>query len=212
VSDRDLRTNISQVFGDVKKGTTCRICGRDVADGRMKYCSEYCSNLASAVMGMLNWTSVRRQIIDRDDETCQHCNYNHTRERRARRHIQARIQEQLPDRPDCPGLLKIGQGDAEEFDWEKSREEMEKWERQKTELRDRYGEPYEYARQLEVDHIQPITDGGHPFDPGNLQTLCSDCHTEKTSTEAAERVETPGRNELNQSLFEYAATDGGDER
>ncbi|QLH82372.1 HNH endonuclease [Halosimplex pelagicum] len=29
---------------------------------------------------------------------------------------------------------------------------------------------------LEVDHIKPISKGGHPFDPRNLQTLCEPCH------------------------------------
>lgn len=85
------------------------------------------------------------------------------------------------------------------------------WEQQRNELEERYGNPREYARRLEVDHIQPITDGGHPFDPGNLQTLCSDCHTEITSTEASQRAETSGRNELNQSLFEHVATGGGND-
>jgi hypothetical protein len=29
---------------------------------------------------------------------------------------------------------------------------------------------------LEVDHIKPVSRGGHPFDPRNLQTLCEPCH------------------------------------
>lgn len=36
---------------------------------------------------------------------------------------------------------------------------------------------------LEVDHITPISKGGHPFDPKNLQTLCEDCHQEKGLSE-----------------------------
>lgn len=32
---------------------------------------------------------------------------------------------------------------------------------------------------LEVDHIKPISKGGHPFDPRNLQTLCVPCHNVK---------------------------------
>jgi 5-methylcytosine-specific restriction endonuclease McrA len=51
------------------------------------------------------------------------------------------------------------------------------------ELKRRYGDPYEHYLRLEVDHIQRVADGGHPFDPANLQTLCSECHRAKTSTE-----------------------------
>jgi 5-methylcytosine-specific restriction endonuclease McrA len=36
---------------------------------------------------------------------------------------------------------------------------------------------------FEVDHIQRLTDGGHPFDERNLQTLCHHCHTKKTARE-----------------------------
>lgn len=35
-------------------------------------------------------------------------------------------------------------------------------------------------RSLEVDHIVSIGMGGAAFDPDNLQTLCIDCHLEKT--------------------------------
>lgn len=34
-----------------------------------------------------------------------------------------------------------------------------------------------------VDHIKPISDGGHPFDESNLQTLCKHCHHAKTAKE-----------------------------
>jgi len=36
---------------------------------------------------------------------------------------------------------------------------------------------------LEVDHITPISKGGHPFDPRNLQTLCQPCHGAKGTSE-----------------------------
>lgn len=36
---------------------------------------------------------------------------------------------------------------------------------------------------LEIDHVIPVSKGGHPFDPGNLQTLCSDCHARKGTKE-----------------------------
>jgi hypothetical protein len=121
--------------------------------------------------------------------------------------INARIYEQLPDRPKGPNLLEIGPGEIEHSEVVEHNEAMASWQQERNELEERYGNPHEYARRLEVDHIQPITDGGHPFDPANLQTLCSTCHTEKTSTEASARAQTPGRNELNQSLFEYVATD-----
>lgn len=32
----------------------------------------------------------------------------------------------------------------------------------------------------EVDHIKPLEEGGEPYDHGNLQSLCGDCHKRKT--------------------------------
>lgn len=210
MSDRNLTTSRSQVFGDVETGTECRVCGRAVEDGRSKHCSRYCERIVSAVMGLLNWSSVRRHIINRDDETCQRCGWNYARERRARRHIRQRIEDRLPDRPENPGMLQVAEGDIE-FDWSEHNNRSRQRSVAKEYLIEQYGDPYERARDLEVDHITPVSEGGHPFDPANLQTLCSECHQSKTAEENRKRAEhqTPSREDLNESLFQYVA-DGGD--
>lgn len=205
---RNLTTTVSQVFGNVEKGTECRICGRPVDDGRMKYCSDYCKNIANAVMGMLNWSTVRRRIIKRDDETCQACGFNYTRVRRARKQIRERIDEQLPERPEHPSMLDLGRGEGSDEELESARAEWKDW----NDTQERLQERYKIAvvgsdRGLEVDHITPISEGGHPFDPGNLQTLCEQCHTEKTSLEAAASPETPEKTGVTATLAEYV--DGG---
>jgi len=198
---RNLTTTRSQVFGDVAPGTECRICGRNVDDGRAKTCSDYCANLLSAVMGMLNWSSVRRRIIDRDDETCQRCGLDYALVRRAREHIRERIETRVPDRLDGPSMLALGEGDAE-IDADERLRWNQRVRTYRKVLKDRYGDPYEHDIGLEVDHITRVADGGHPFDPANLQTLCSRCHEEKTASENSGR-ETPTRGELSESLFEY---------
>lgn len=206
---RNLTTTRKQVFGDVEAGTECRICGRNVEDGRSKTCSDYCDNLLSAVMGMLNWSSLRRQVIRRDDEICQACGFDYGRERKARRHIRGLIDDEAGDRPKGPSVLE-GRDEMEDFDWEEYNERVDDWHDRRDELKERYGDPDAVQGDLEVDHITPIAEGGHPFDPGNLQTLCSDCHLEKTAAENSERKQTPTRGELSQSLFEYVA-DGGEQ-
>lgn len=39
------------------------------------------------------------------------------------------------------------------------------------------------AGRLEVDHVQALEDGGDPWAPDNLQTLCRQCHIRKTARE-----------------------------
>lgn len=200
-SKRDLTTTREQVFGDVEVGTQCRICGRGVDDGRSKTCSDYCNNILSAVMGLLNWSSVRRQIIDRDDDTCQHCGFDMSKERLARDHIRDMIETKAGERPESPGLDEREQMDN--FDWDDYHDRVDAWREKREDLKKRYGDPYERSRDLEVDHINRIADGGHPFDPANLQTLCSECHKDKTARENSEQSQTPSRGDLSESLFDY---------
>ena len=208
---RDLRTSRSQVFGEVSKGTECRVCGRSVDDGRRKTCSEYCNNLVSAVMGLLNWRPVRRHIIERDEKTCQACGYDQRRHERANAHIRERIEALAGEQPAGVGLLALGRGEVSDAELRRDRRASKAYWRAKAEAKRRYGDPYETPRDLEVDHIQPLADGGHPFDPANLRTLCSDCHGKKTARENSERHETPTPGELSESLFEFVGSvPGGD--
>lgn len=39
----------------------------------------------------------------------------------------------------------------------------------------------------DVDHIQPLVDGGDPYDYDNLQSLCKKCHGKKTKKEMRKR-------------------------
>jgi hypothetical protein len=41
------------------------------------------------------------------------------------------------------------------------------------------------APATDVDHIQPIADGGEPWDMANMQALCHSHHSEKTRLEKA---------------------------
>jgi 5-methylcytosine-specific restriction protein A len=39
------------------------------------------------------------------------------------------------------------------------------------------------AIATDADHITPISAGGAPYDPLNLQALCAPCHGKKTKSE-----------------------------
>jgi len=201
MSNRDTTTPIRTVFGNVEKGTQCRVCERNVDDGRAKYCSEYCRRVARATMTLLNFNGVKRLVKKRDGYQCVECGFDFEKERKASHHIRHRIEKQLSEVPDGPSLTD----NMDEFDMESHLEQVEKRDQRKMELQERYGDPHQYAKGLEVDHITPISEGGHPFDPGNLQTLCTACHQDKTAREASERAEqrTPSKGELSETIFEY---------
>lgn len=62
--------------------------------------------------------------------------------------------------------------------------------------------------RLEVDHIQPVRT--HPelsFDPGNLQSLCSPCHSRKTRQECGHRPanSSPARDAWGKAVADLAA-------
>lgn len=196
MSNRNLTTSWKQVFGHVEKGTECRICGRNVDDGRAKFCSEYCRSLAKAVMNLLNWSGVRRIIIDRDDSTCQKCGFRQDWIDRAYGHIQEICEKQLPDKPEGPTPSDYDEWSDEEL--ECYRKAADQWRDRRDKLIEKYHDrewrsfrwPSPESR-LEVDHITPVSEGGHPFDPSNLWTLCEDCHQEKTAEENRKRDDKP---------------------
>ena len=35
------------------------------------------------------------------------------------------------------------------------------------------------GHDYQIDHIVPVSKDGHPFDPDNMQRLCTDCHADK---------------------------------
>lgn len=218
MSDRDLTTAVSTVFGHVDKGNVCRVCRRNVSDGRAKYCDDYCRNLARAVMGMLNWPAVRRRIVNRDDKTCQECGFDQDWLDKGHDHLHQMVRDRVPPEPETVPITEYPDLSDEEL--EEYHEKRDEWrEACKAISQELLG--YEWVphgirhtpdSRLEVDHIQPISQGGHPFDPANLRTLCVDCHAEKTAAEAADRAErrTPSRGDLSASLFEYVADGGGE--
>ena len=56
---------------------------------------------------------------------------------------------------------------------------------------------------MEVDHKLMISQGGHPWDPNNLQALCRGCHIFKSKTERQiNRKEDTERDALKQELAE----------
>lgn len=130
----------------------CRVCHEDVVDGRWNYCSERCRDIANAVQSMFIWDTIRRQVLERDDYTCQVCGLSKDMAALAYYHVQGRVNE-LADSP-------------------------EEWDR----LWDAYGVGW-WSGHFHVDHIQPISKGGHPFEESNLRTLCKPCHEAKTARE-----------------------------
>jgi 5-methylcytosine-specific restriction endonuclease McrA len=182
VSKRDLTRSMDELFPQ-EDPSSCRVCNRPVADGRWSYCSERCRDIANAVQRMFIWSSVREQILERDGYTCQQCSLSKERWVRAYRQVKERVKE-----------LK-----APLYDLDSSHRDLDRWRRADRELWARYDVGAPFSGGFEVDHINRIADGGHPFDEENLQTLCKYCHREKTSEENT--TSEPQRSEV--TLEEY---------
>lgn len=173
VSDRQrtLNKRMDDLFPQ-ERSDLCRVCNEPVVDGRWNYCSERCRDIANAVQRMFLWDTVREQILERDDYTCQECGLSKEMWWQVYHQVQERIKERAPH----PG----GGTEAE----------YEQWRARREELQDRYGVDSPNGG-LHVDHITRIADGGHPFDESNLRTLCEHCHVEKTADENSAREPAP---------------------
>lgn len=48
------------------------------------------------------------------------------------------------------------------------------------------------GKATEVDHIRPLSAGGSKWDPGNCQSLCTDCHEIKSGQDRRQRTRPDG--------------------
>ena len=81
-----------------------------------------------------------------------------------------------------------------------------RWQRLRRRIKDRDGwrcRECGKAGRLEVDHVTRLQDGGDPWDPSNLQTLCRSCHVSKTRAENA-RPESPERTAWRDYLMKFS--------
>ncbi|WP_227015888.1 HNH endonuclease [Haloarcula sp. JP-L23] len=166
--DRNLNKSMDTLFPQ-PSNDRCRVCHEPVVDGRWNYCSERCRDIANAVQAMFLWDKVREKVLDRDEHTCQHCGLSYTMAKRAYWQTSERVDELA-----APIHPKKGDHPAGSYD---------RWRRVRAEFRERYGWLNFTDGKFHVDHITPISQGGHPFDESNLQVLCDDCHEAKTAEE-----------------------------
>lgn len=194
MTDRsNLHKNMDTLFPQ-EDDDRCRVCNEPVVDGRWNYCSERCREIAQAVQSMFSWSAVRDQVLQRDDQTCQECGLSYEMAKRAYWQTEGRVKELVeplhPQKSDHPGA-------------DHDRRVRAYWI-----LRDRYDPPSFTSGAFHVDHIVPVSQGGHPFDEANLQTLCAECHREKS----AEENSGPDRPAQRVTLDDYLEADGGEER
>lgn len=72
---RRYRENIGRktIFTHNPGTYECLVCAGELDDGRKRYCSPKCKKLASFVSILYNWRIVRKQVLKRDNYTCQNC-------------------------------------------------------------------------------------------------------------------------------------------
>jgi HNH endonuclease. len=112
---------------------------------------------------MFLWDTVRSKVLERDDHTCQRCGLSEEMWWRAYHQVQELINDRA--RP-----VKKADG-------------VDAWRERKRELREAYDVDSPKGG-LHIDHIEPLSEEGHPLDTANLQTLCKYCHYEKTHEDA----------------------------
>jgi len=160
----------------------CRDCG----EPRIKI-----SNIPKST-GRKTYVKIETIFSDSEDGVCRVCSEP----------VQGRFKKY------CSGYCKsIAENIYKFFDWSFISSRVK---RRDDRTCQRCGRPLEDLGEdefLEVDHIVPVSEGGHPFDSTNLQTLCTSCHNEKglskvdyrekedvrVSTEEFEQTVLPGR-------------------
>jgi len=70
--ERETYVKIRTLWNSTEDGD-CRVCGRSVSSPFNLYCSRYCKNVAEAVYGLFNWSTIRHWVLDRDNRACVRC-------------------------------------------------------------------------------------------------------------------------------------------
>lgn len=186
--DNERKQIINQVPEEWKanmKAGLCPVCAktRDQFHKRMRvYCSLECKEKYWSKI--FTWGELREKILRRDQETCQKCGMSKDKWMKWR---DAEMEKKA---------LQIGIELKDEIEMLR-KEMLERVEELYAQAMDdtylakragrgamKWNEEIPYLN-LQVDHIVAIVNGGEMWDEKNLQTLCGECHKEKTKEDMA---------------------------
>jgi ribosomal protein L37AE/L43A len=167
------------------KAGLCPVCGKTQVEfdkGMQIFCSHKCRDDYASKYTW--WSEIRDKILKRDNETCRKCGINNDKHRKQQEKLfNKKLKEWIEKNKD---FLEVRRNDrlasmSRQFE-ENYKEVMDDmrfarlvipWEDQK-ELVDVSG------IAMEVDHKIAVALGGDMWDEDNMQTLCENCHKEKT--------------------------------
>lgn len=159
----------------------CLNCGKEMelypSEDDRKYCSQDCANeykRENSPTGEDHW------LYERTTSECEYCGeeFEHipSKERRfCSYECNGEWNSEFRDYPSGSENPNWGGGVArvtQSAKWNDVREDILE--------RDRYRcQECGHDENLHVHHITPLSEGGRPFDPDNLKTLCKTCHRGK---------------------------------
>lgn len=143
------------------KENKCGGCGKvrkEWVDKSLRYntCSTKCTEVMNVNYRIFWWAEMRERIFERDKYICKACNNENIKEVIGEQ--TSFLEERTKEWKQGHNGLYIGYKE----DYIKSR--INQW----------------LKSQLDADHITPIALGGEEWDMNNIQTLCKQCHKNKT--------------------------------
>jgi hypothetical protein len=164
-----LRGRRGVIIGAGIKGT-CTWCAAKVTEARRStWCSQWCVDAYQATQPQHQ----REALRERDRERCALCGLDCRRYRIVvlalwRRRDGHRRAGPEPIRTVARLLTALGRATSDRLAGDLLLRRQDWW---------------------DVDHVVPISEGGHPYDPRNLRTLCPWCHQDESAAGAARRAE-----------------------
>lgn len=213
-----MRNEVPPEWAERRTKGLCPVCGKDKTQfekGLRAFCSQ--DHRTQYNNCFTTWSELRKKILKRDNHTCQSCgfqDYNRDMDRQLRKDFEMKKLKKWLENPENKKILQTMREkriiELDEQYSENYKEIMDDWgliHRSRGSYNEEFHdiclnlkltpqEEREALPELQIDHIQAITNGGAMWDEKNLRTLCANCHLKKTKKDLDKIANAQGQKRL----------------
>src|SRR3990167_1549346 len=191
-----IKNNVPELWRQRANAGLCPVCAKTKPEfdkGLIVYCSVKCRTEYAGKYEF--WVTLRENAMKRDSYTCQKCGVNSTlAEAKHQKYKDENIRNFIEKERKEFEVFRDKELNKLSEEYEKDYNEImndiaffrrDKWELSK-QFEKQYPDVFSHdyiSPSFEVDHIKAIMNGGDMWDINNLQTLCKDCHKQKTKSD-----------------------------
>ena len=191
-----IRNNVPELWRQRANAGLCPVCAKTKPEfdkGMIVYCSVKCRQEYAGKYEF--WVTLRENVMKRDLYTCQKCGINSTITEAKHREYKSEniknfVEKERKEFEIFRDIELTKLSEKYEREYNEIMDDITLFSRNSWELSNQFEKQYPdvFSRgyespSFEVDHIKALMNGGAMWDIKNLQTLCKNCHKQKTRSD-----------------------------